>query len=80
MAKNTTPQEETVTFSIPLSDNDKDPDETFIGLNGKNYIIKHGESVTVPKPVYDIYTDSVKAKLERREQLRKVKNRMPKEE
>ena len=48
-----------MTIKLPLTRTEKD--DVFVGLNGKTYLIKRGEEVTVPADVAKI--------LERREKM-----------
>ena len=36
----------------------KEEDYVFVGLNGKGWTIRRGVTVQVPRPVYDILTES----------------------
>lgn len=47
--------EEMITIRVPVRG--KEPD-LFVGLNFKNYILKRGEYVTIPKSVYEVIMNS----------------------
>lgn len=42
----------------------------FVGLNGKGYQIRRGQSVMVPRPVYDILEASERAKQKQEDFIR----------
>lgn len=50
-----------VKLVIPKIPGAKSQDDVFISVNGKNYLIKRGVEVVVPKNVRDVYINSVKA-------------------
>ncbi len=77
MAKET--EKDLVELFIPQSRKKDAPTSTFIGLNGKNYIIKHGVKVKVPKGVKEIYDNSEQAKDDEYEAVTKVTEKMPAE-
>ncbi len=62
------PMQETVEVILPFVPGE--PDQVFVGLNGKGYSIQRGKSVKLPKPVYDIYLDSQRMKQEKQEKIR----------
>lgn len=39
-------------------DNDKYSDDVFVGINGRNYLIRRGETVMVPESVAQVLKDS----------------------
>ena len=45
-------------------------DALFVGINGKNYLVKYDEDVYVPETVYDVICESLKAQ---RNQDRKIR-------
>lgn len=45
-------KEKTVTINIPLTRHEKD--DVFVGVNGKNYLIKRGVDVEVPASVAEV--------------------------
>lgn len=49
----------TVTVFVPKRD--RNDDALFVGINGKNYLIKKGESVNVPTEVAEVIENSLKA-------------------
>lgn len=50
-----------VSLLIPKIPGAKNQDDVFISVNGKNYLIRRGVEVKVPKNVRDVYESSVKA-------------------
>jgi len=62
------PMQETVEVILPFVPGE--PDQVFVGLNGKGYSIQRGQSVKLPKPVYDIYLESQRMKQEKQEKIR----------
>ena len=49
------PWKENVKFMAPL---DGEKGDIFVSLNGHNYIIKRGEEVTIPKPIFEVLKNS----------------------
>ena len=60
------PMKEYVTVQLPRATG-KEEDTVLVGLNGKNYMIKRGVPVRVPRPVADILDES---EYQRERQLR----------
>ena len=53
-----TPNDDKVTFFVPRKDKET---QVMVGLNFKNYILKRGEYVTVPRGVMEVLMNSEKA-------------------
>ena len=51
------PVQELVTVTLPRATGTEE-DFVFVGLNGKGYTVRRGVSVRVPRPVYEILTES----------------------
>lgn len=51
------PMEELVSVTLPRATG-KEENFVFVGLNGKGYTVMRGVPVRVPRPVYDILTES----------------------
>ncbi|MCQ2418792.1 MAG: hypothetical protein MJ085_03295 [Clostridia bacterium] len=54
------PMQELVEVYLPKATG-REENFVFVGLNGKGYQIKRGETVKVPRPVYDILAASERA-------------------
>ena len=54
--KKTTEAVETVTIRLPLTRTEKE--DVFVGVNGKNYLIKRGVDVEVPASVAEVLKHS----------------------
>ena len=54
----TTPIEETVTINLPLTRERQE--DVFVSVNGRNFQIKRGEDVEVPKVVAEVLANSEK--------------------
>lgn len=50
-------QEELVEIRL-FKDNNKYKDDVYVGLNGRGYLIKRGQTVRVPRAVYEIIENS----------------------
>ncbi len=50
--------EEMVTIRVPLKGKE---DTLFVGVNFKNYLLKRGQYVTIPKSVYEVLMNSTLA-------------------
>ena len=50
-------QNDYVSVTLPRATG-KEEDFVFVGLNGKGWTIRRGVTVQVPRPVYDILTES----------------------
>lgn len=63
---------------LPLLEGENAPTEQFVGLNGKAYRIRRGETVSVPEGVYNILKESEEARTEaiRERQKRSLKAAM----
>ena len=48
----------------------KEEDFVFVGLNGKGYTIRRGVTVRVPRPVYEILTESRRQEQRREDFIR----------
>ena len=55
-------EDEYIEHTFPIDE--RDTSDIRIGINGKLYVIKPGETVRVPKSVVQCYNDSMKAKRE----------------
>lgn len=58
-----TSNKDKVTIIIEESQNEADSTQVFVGVNGKDYLIKRGEPVAIPVPVFNALKDAVAGKL-----------------
>ena len=79
MANKNTSAVKKVDLLIPRPRYKDAPTQMVIGVNGKNYIVKLGEKVSVPEYVAEVYYNSEKAKDEEFQKLEEVKEKMPAE-
>lgn len=67
-----------VPILINLDANPNAPTEEFFSVNGKNYIIKKGQTVMVPPEVAEVYYNSQKQMQKNRQYVDSVGLREPK--
>lgn len=41
-----------------------EPDTVYVGVNGRGYYVKRGQTVNIPKPVYEVLINSMRAEEE----------------
>ena len=61
MADKKTKTQGKVTVRLPILKDPKAPKEEFYSVNGKNYIIKRGERVTIPEALAEVIEHSAQA-------------------
>ena len=57
-AENVMQQPEEMVEIRLFKDNNKYKDDVYVGLNGRGYLIKRGQTVRVPRAVYEIIENS----------------------
>ena len=73
-AKRSKPESEETLYEITLHDSDEiPPNGQFIGLNGKQYLLKPGVRTAVPRGVLDILNNAVHSVPERDETMRIIR-------
>lgn len=65
-------KEKLVPVTLPFLDDADSPQQEFVSLNFKNYIIKRGETVMVPPEIKDMLDASEKSKQEARKAAMKL--------
>lgn len=76
MAKNETPKaakEDLVALLIPINPASK-INQSYLCVNGKNMIVKHGVEVMVPPAFKEVYDNSVKQKMKAYEKQQELLN------
>lgn len=63
-------QTDTIPVTLPRATG-REEDFVFVGLNGKGYTIRRGVTVQVPRPVYDILTESQRQRQRQQEFIRR---------
>lgn len=59
----TNPFAELMSIRLPKA-NRGEPDTVYVGVNGRGFYVKKGQTVNVPKPVYEVLVNSLKAEEE----------------
>lgn len=59
----TNPFAELMPIRLPKA-NRGEPDTVYVGVNGRGFYVKKGQTVNVPKPVYEVLVNSLRAEEE----------------